>query len=67
MVINFNDTINGSPCIISVKTGKNSKILAVSGIVVLLPPDNFIFKIGNLHPDDLQTVDGMYKKYLENS
>lgn len=33
--------------------------------VYLLSPDSFIFKIGNLHPDDLDRVEEMYQKYLE--
>ena len=32
--------------------------------VFLLPQDSFIFKIGDLHPDDLQRIEGMYQKYL---
>ena len=32
--------------------------------VLLLPQDSFIFKIGDLHPDDLQCIEGMYQKYL---
>ena len=33
--------------------------------VVLLSPDSFIFKIGNLHKDDLERVENMYRKYLQ--
>ncbi|MBE5950059.1 MAG: type II toxin-antitoxin system PemK/MazF family toxin [Lachnospiraceae bacterium] len=33
--------------------------------VLLIPRDNFIFKIGDLHPDDLIRVEEMYRKYLE--
>lgn len=33
--------------------------------VTVLSPDNFIFKIGNLHKDDLDRVENMYLKYLE--
>ena len=33
--------------------------------VFLLPQDSFIFKIGNLHPDDLERVEEMYQKYLQ--
>lgn len=33
--------------------------------VTVLSPDNFIFKIGNLHKDDLDRVEIMYLKYLE--
>ena len=32
--------------------------------VFLLPQDSFIFKIGDLHPDDLQRIEGMYQTYL---
>lgn len=32
--------------------------------VYLLPQDSFIFKIGNLHQDDLERVEEMYQKYL---
>lgn len=33
--------------------------------VFLLSQDSFIFKIGDLHQDDLDRVEGMYQKYLE--
>ena len=33
--------------------------------VLLLSPDNFIFKIGDLHPDDFKHIEEMYQKYLE--
>ena len=32
--------------------------------VFLLPQDSFIFKIGDLHPDDLQRIEDMHQKYL---
>jgi hypothetical protein len=32
--------------------------------VVLLSPDNFIFKIGELYSDDLERIESMYQKYL---
>lgn len=35
--------------------------------VFLLSPDSFIFKIGNLHQDDLDRIEEMYKKYLEEN
>ena len=35
--------------------------------VYLLPQDNFIFKIGNLHEDDLKQIEEMYQKYLEEN
>ena len=35
--------------------------------VVLLSQDSFIFKIGDLHQDDLERVEGMYQKYLEEN
>lgn len=35
--------------------------------VYLLPQENFIFKIGNLHQDDLDRVETMYQKYLEEN
>ena len=33
--------------------------------VFLLSQDSFIFKIGNLHQDDLDRVEEMYQKYLD--
>ena len=35
--------------------------------VFLLSQDSFIFKIGDLHQDDLDRVEGMYQKYLEEN
>jgi hypothetical protein len=35
--------------------------------VVLLSPDNFIFKIGELHQDDLERIESMYQKYLRDN
>lgn len=35
--------------------------------VFLLSQDSFIFKIGNLHQDDLERVEEMYQKYLEEN
>ena len=35
--------------------------------VFLLSQDSFIFKIGDLHQDDLDRVQGMYQKYLEEN
>ena len=35
--------------------------------VFLLSQDSFIFKIGNLHQDDLLRVEEMYQKYLEEN
>lgn len=35
--------------------------------VTLLTKDSFIFKIGNLHPDDLNRVEEMYKKFLDDN
>lgn len=35
--------------------------------VTLLSQDSFIFKIGNLHQDDLERVEMMYQKYLEEN
>ena len=35
--------------------------------VILLPHDSFIFKIGDLHQDDLKRVEEMYQKYLEEN
>lgn len=34
--------------------------------VTLLPKDSFIFKIGDLHPDDLDRTEEMYKKFLDD-
>jgi hypothetical protein len=35
--------------------------------VLLLSPDNFIFKIGELHPDDLERIARMYQLYLREN
>ena len=35
--------------------------------VMLLPQDSFIFKIGELHQDDLLRVEEMYQKFLNNN
>lgn len=35
--------------------------------VFLLSQDSFIFKIGNLHQDDLDRIEEMYQKYLEEN
>ena len=35
--------------------------------VFLLSQDSFIFKIGDLHQDDLERVEEMYQKYLEEN
>ena len=35
--------------------------------VFLLSQDSFIFKIGDLDQDDLDRVEGMYQKYLEEN
>lgn len=35
--------------------------------VTLLTRDCFIFKIGDLHRDDLERVEEMYKRFLENN
>jgi mRNA-degrading endonuclease toxin of MazEF toxin-antitoxin module len=34
--------------------------------VTILPSDSFIFKIGELHQDDLDRIEQMYEKYLAN-
>ena len=34
--------------------------------VSVLPKESFIFKIGELHADDLNRVEYMYQKYLES-
>lgn len=34
--------------------------------VMLLPQDSFIFKIGELHQDDLLRVEEMYQKFLDS-
>jgi len=33
--------------------------------VFLLPQDSFIFKIGDLHQDDLKRIEDRYQEYLE--
>jgi hypothetical protein len=33
--------------------------------VTMLSPDSFIFKIGELHQDDLERIEQMYQKYLD--
>ena len=35
--------------------------------VFLLSQDSFIFKIGDLHQDDLERIEEMYQKYLEEN
>lgn len=35
--------------------------------VMLLSPESFIFKIGDLHPSDLKRVEEMYQKFLEEN
>jgi hypothetical protein len=35
--------------------------------VLLLSPDDFIFKIGDLNEFDLKRIEDMYKKYLEEN
>lgn len=35
--------------------------------VTLLSRDSFIFKIGNLHVDDLSRIEDMYKRFLEDN
>ena len=35
--------------------------------VTLLTKDSFIFKIGNLHADDLERIENMYHKFLEDN
>lgn len=35
--------------------------------VTLLTKDSFIFKIGNLHKDDLKRVEDMYRKFLSDN
>ena len=35
--------------------------------VTLLTKDSFIFKIGDLHKDDLNRIENMYRKFLEDN
>lgn len=35
--------------------------------VTLLTKDSFIFKIGDLHKDDLNRIEEMYKKFLSDN
>lgn len=35
--------------------------------VTLLSQDSFIFKIGNLHEDDLLRIENMYQKFLKEN
>lgn len=35
--------------------------------VTLLTKDSFIFKIGDLHKDDLNRIENMYKKFLTDN
>lgn len=35
--------------------------------VFLLSQDSFIFKIGDLHQDDLKRIEEMYQRYLEEN
>ena len=33
--------------------------------IYLLPADSFIFKIGDLHPEDLRSIETIYQQYSE--
>ena len=35
--------------------------------ITLLARDSFIFKIGDLHKDDLKRIEDMYKKFLKDN
>lgn len=35
--------------------------------VLLLSPDDFIFKIGDLHPDDLEKIEEQYARYISEN
>ena len=35
--------------------------------VTVLNKDSFIFKIGNLHNDDMDRIEAMYSKFLEDN
>ena len=35
--------------------------------MIFLTKDSFIFKIGNLHKDDLERVEDMYRKFLSDN
>ena len=35
--------------------------------IIFLTKDSFIFKIGNLHKDDLERVEDMYRKFLSDN
>lgn len=35
--------------------------------VILLPKDSFIFKIGDLHEEDLERIENLYMKFLQNN
>ena len=35
--------------------------------VILLDSDSLIFNIGDMHPDDLERIEDMYNKYLEEN
>ena len=35
--------------------------------VTLLTKDSFIFKIGDIHKDDLKRVEDMYRKFLSDN
>ena len=35
--------------------------------ITLLSKDSFIFKIGDLHKDDLERIENMYKSFLKNN
>lgn len=34
--------------------------------ITLLPKDSFIFKIGDLHPEDLKRIESMYQTYRKH-
>ena len=35
--------------------------------MIFLTKDSFIFKIGDLHKDDLNRIENMYRKFLEDN
>lgn len=35
--------------------------------VMILNPDNFIFKIGDLHPDDLKRIEEVYMHFIDGT
>ena len=60
MKLKFNDRINGIPCVVTVETGKNAKVLSVKGIDVF--PD----AITEIYESECSRNCSLYREYSEN-